>query len=383
MRSWIRDIAVKIRNRIASGGRDATALATIFESQGRYSASDGSSAEICVLTFESKPRVSGNASFSVSLTNDGNTRWQRTELVLRWKAKYANECINHDQTVRKVRLERGKTQTIVAVLPVPTNCALDVEIEFHLLCVNDTSWWSPDPAARLSRRVSGQLVAETPADFDYEVFWRSFDLTKDWWTPVGPATRAEYESLGRGKCASLVQLGLRADSRVLDIGCGTGQLTAALTTVLSKDGLYYGTDLSDIPIKFCQAKFQEPHFHFLKNEQTAIPLHGIEFDVIYLGSVFTHMFPADIAVMLGEMKRLLADSGYVVADAFVSSATPDYVGNRSMIQLNEGYLLAAFRDHGFCFRELYSTNWNDQCRRVIYHLNHAGELVVPSARAAK
>jgi hypothetical protein len=58
----------------------------------------------------------------------------------------------------------------------------------------------------------------------------------------------------------------------------------------------------------------------------------------------------------------------VVADAFVSPAIADFVGNRAMIQLNEGNLLAEFRKHGFRVRELSSTTWNEQCRRVIYHL---------------
>jgi hypothetical protein len=39
-----------------------------------------------------------------------------------------------------------------------------------------------------------------------------------------------------------------------------------------------------------------------------------------------------------------------------------------MIQLNEGNLLAAFGKNGFSVRELSSTNWNEQCRRVNYHL---------------
>jgi SAM-dependent methyltransferase len=368
MLTWVRDIAAKVRDQIEGGRRDATALATSFEAEGRYVSSDGSSARIRVLAFDRNPRVSGNASFLVSLTNDGNAAWQQTRLVLRWEIKCADELIHHDQVVGEVRLQRGAIQTIEGVVPVPTNHVLDAVVEFHLLSLNDTTWWSTDRTASVSRHISGQIAADAPGDFDYEAFWRGFDLTKDWWTPVGPATRAEYESLGRGKCASLVQLGLHPDSRVLDIGCGTGQLTEALALTLSSGGLYYGTDVSDVPIEFCRAKFQETHFRFLRNEHTALPIHGLEFDVIYLGSVFTHMFPADISVMLGEIRRLLANSGFVVADAFVSPTIPDYIGNRSMIQLNEGNLLSAFRDHGFCSRELYSINWNEQCRRVIYHL---------------
>ena len=76
--------------------------------------------------------------------------------------------------------------------------------------------------------------------------------------------------------------------------------------------------------------------------------------------------------MLVDIRRLLADSGFVVVHAFVSPAIADFVGNRAMIQLNEGKLLAAFSENGFRVRELSGTNWNEQCRRVIYHLTVQG-----------
>jgi ubiquinone/menaquinone biosynthesis C-methylase UbiE len=83
---------------------------------------------------------------------------------------------------------------------------------------------------------------------------------------VGPATLAEYESLGRAQCASLIELGLSRTSRVLDIGCGTGKLAAELVRILSPEGLYYGTDVAEPPLEFCRAKFPQLQFHFVKNE---------------------------------------------------------------------------------------------------------------------
>jgi ubiquinone/menaquinone biosynthesis C-methylase UbiE len=145
-------------------------------------------------------------------------------------------------------------------------------------------------------------------------------------------------------------------------------VTEALVPILAPEGLYYGTELAEPAMQFCRAKFPLSNFHFVKNEQTTIPIHGVEFDFVYLGSVFTHMFPVEIAAMLGEIRRLMADSGCVVVDAFVSPTIADYAGNRSMVQLNEGKLLTAFDKHGFRVRELSSTNWNEQSRRVIYHL---------------
>jgi ubiquinone/menaquinone biosynthesis C-methylase UbiE len=50
---------------------------------------------------------------------------------------------------------------------------------------------------------------------------------------------------------------------VLDIGCGTGQLTEALAPILSPEGLYYGTDVAKAAVQFCRAKFPQSQFHFV------------------------------------------------------------------------------------------------------------------------
>jgi SAM-dependent methyltransferase len=344
---------------------------TTREAVAQYFFRDGVSARLTVLAFESDLRVSGRAQFSVSLHNDGTRVWPPAQLVLRWKVKDAGagELILENQSAAEVApLPPGKKQVLKGAVPVPVNSVLDVDVEFHLTAVDGANWQPKDLPALLHRHVSGQSAENVPADFDYDAMYRTVDLQKDWWTPVGPATRAEYEILGRGKCASLVAMGLGPNSRVLDIGCGTGQLTEALVPILSPEGLYYGTDVAELAVEFCRTKFLRPQFHFIKNDHATIPIDGVEFDVIYLGSVFTHMFPKDIGAMLADIRRLLADSGFVVVDAFVSPAIPDFIGNRAMIQLNEGNLLAAFGKNGFSVRELSSTNWNEQCRRVNYHL---------------
>ncbi|MFO1206722.1 MAG: class I SAM-dependent methyltransferase [Burkholderiales bacterium] len=265
-------------------------------------------------------------------------------------------------------LKPQKKKVLAATIEVPVNSVADVDVTLQLVDVHGVHWQPADSPVRLRRHVSGQNAEDAPQEFDYEIMYNTVDLEKDWWTPVGPATRAEYESLGRGKCAQLVALGLGPRSRVLDIGCGTGQLTETLVPILSAEGLYYGTDVAEPAVKFCRAKFPHPRFNFVKNEQTSIPIHGVEFDFVYLGSVFTHMFPCEIALMLRDIRRLMGASGCVVVDAFVSPAIADFVGNRAMIQLNEGNLLAAFRGCGFEVQEIFSADWNKQCRRVIYKL---------------
>lgn len=265
---------------------------TIREAKGDYACGNGFSCRLTVLAFESDLYVGGRAQFAVSLHNNGVRIWAPARLVLRWKVKDSDggELILANQSAAEVApLPPGKTRVVKGVVTVPLNSVLDVDIEFHLMSVDNTNWQPKDRPALLRRHISGLSAEDAPADFDYEVMYRTVDLQKDWWTPVGPATRAEYESLGRGKCAQLTALGLGPSSRVLDIGCGTGQLTEALVPILSAEGLYYGTDVAEPAVEFCRTKFPQTQFHFVKNEQTTIPINGVEFDIIYLGSVFTHV----------------------------------------------------------------------------------------------
>lgn len=341
------------------------------EATGRYVCGDRVSASLSVLEFEAQPAVSGNARLRLSMCNDGRHQWPTATLLLSWSVPNAGgtDLVLTPQMVFDLpSLRPGKTKVLAATVEVPVNSVVDVDVTFQLVDVHGVHWQPVGSPARLRRHVSGQYAGDVPQEFDYETMYKTVDLEKDWWTPVGPATRAEYESLGRGKCAQLVALGLGPRSRVLDIGCGTGQLTETLVPILSAEGLYYGTDVAEPAVEFCRARFSHPRFHFVKNEQTSIPIHGVEFDFVYLGSVFTHMFPGEIALMLRDIRRLMAGSGCVVADAFVSPAIADFVGNRAMIQLNESNLLAAFRGRGFEVQELFSTDWNKQCRRVIYKL---------------
>ena len=68
------------------------------------------------------------------------------------------------------------------------------------------------------------------------------------------------------KLETLREVGLTPDTRILDVGCGTGQLAGPLESFLSDRGLYYGTDIGEEAIAFCRGRFERPNFRFARNE---------------------------------------------------------------------------------------------------------------------
>ncbi len=354
----------------------------IFKSMGKPLASgtfgtDGNgTCRLEILECEKNLRVSSTFGMilRVSSPDESTIGPQSGSVVLRWVILQKNDDQNTGVAMGDFvvgswkKPGQGKSSLIPVTAPVGLNGVYDVAIEVDLRDEAGKSLGATGPLPRVLREVRGQNAANASADFDYVDIYAKVDLEKDYWTVVGPATREAYEELGRGKAKQLLDFGMKPNAKVLDVGCGTGQLAEPLTKILSPEGAYYGTDLGAEAIAFCKKKFRLPNFHFVTNTMTGLPLKGILFDAIYLGSVFTHMYPKDIHAMLGELRRVMAGSGFILVDAFVSPDVKDYVGSISMIHLNEANLHRSFQENGFAFEEAGVIPWNEHCRRVIFKL---------------
>lgn len=120
--------------------------------------------------------------------------------------------------------------------------------------------------------------------------------------------------------------GLKANDRVLDVGCGIGRMAAPLTGYLSSSGKYEGFDIVEEGILWCQNNItpRYPNFQFfhcdvfnktynsrglIQASEYRFPYENCTFDFVFLTSVFTHMLPIDMENYLNEISRVLKEGG--------------------------------------------------------------------------
>lgn len=137
----------------------------------------------------------------------------------------------------------------------------------------------------------------------------------------------DFKSVGQEFRKLFVEYGgLAPNARVLDVGCGIGRMAIPLTGYLSRDGEYHGIDIVQAGVEWCQQNVTTrfPNFHFLHSDvknkfynprgihqasSYRFPFDNRSFDFVYLTSVFTHMFPADLENYMEEIGRVLKKGG--------------------------------------------------------------------------
>ncbi len=139
--------------------------------------------------------------------------------------------------------------------------------------------------------------------------------------------------------------GLISESRILEIGCGSGRLPVGLISTDQSIERYVGIDVDVEAVRWCERWIASEHstFQFVHidvhneryNPKGAIRLDDrFRFevadqncDIIYLYSVFTHMEIDDVKVYLREFKRILAPDGRIFLTAYLEDEVPDVAVN--------------------------------------------------------
>jgi len=194
-------------------------------------------------------------------------------------------------------------------------------------------------AGRLARRIASfgryALRRTVATPLDRVVHWRSGALVPPAHLRIyyyGTSDREVFARACAGARAELVSRALLPEHRVLDVGCGVGNLALGLKDYLRAG--YDGVDVHREAVAWCQSAItpRHPAFRFhhadLKSEAYnpggrsnpaayRFPFPDARFDYVFLSSVFTHMLPDAVESYVREIARLLAPGGLCVASYFL------------------------------------------------------------------
>ena len=110
-------------------------------------------------------------------------------------------------------------------------------------------------------------------------------------------------------CAYFKHL-LKDDSKVLDVGCGPGSITASFQEVCL-NGEVIGVE-RDIEI-LERARSKYPNVKFLQGEMGNLPFEDNTFDIVHANQVIQYV--KDAGAGIGEMRRVCKEGGVVVMAA--------------------------------------------------------------------
>jgi demethylmenaquinone methyltransferase/2-methoxy-6-polyprenyl-1,4-benzoquinol methylase len=113
--------------------------------------------------------------------------------------------------------------------------------------------------------------------------------------------------LASGLATGLDALGVGPEETVLDVGCGTGNLTAALLDRLGSSGAVLALDLAFAMLEIARVKNRDPRVSWQLADAECLPLRSGSVDRVICFSVWPHLDEPETAAL--ELTRVLREGG--------------------------------------------------------------------------
>ena len=122
----------------------------------------------------------------------------------------------------------------------------------------------------------------------------------------------------------------KSDTKILDIGCGTGLLGIASRPFVQGKGEYVGIDVIKSDVEFCRNHFPSSNYRFIHfdlnnplyspsqvKKKQPWPVENESFDIVSALSVWTHLDEQDSIFYFQEIRRVLKYKGKAVVTFFI------------------------------------------------------------------
>jgi SAM-dependent methyltransferase len=172
---------------------------------------------------------------------------------------------------------------------------------------------------------------------------------------AGTTRRREFLSVGHTSFAAIRSAFLASrnpgedHSRWLDFGCGSGRIARHLMAFEPIRDLW-GVDIDGEAVAWASRHLRGHYRCIARRPPTDLPSNF--FDVVYSGSVFTHLSEEDQSVWLSELHRVLRPGGLLIA----STHGPDLTYSRPDLTQEQHLSL---RQRGFLFAPSQTSCFND------------------------
>lgn len=127
--------------------------------------------------------------------------------------------------------------------------------------------------------------------------------------------QTQAEEFSESTMESLKKLNIESNMKVIDIGCGTGDVSFMMSQFVGTQGTVIGVDFNQFAVKHCKKKAQSENISntkFFVADATNLEFDSQTFDLAYSRFLFQHI--KDTKKALQEMIRVTRPGGTIMVE---------------------------------------------------------------------